>query len=305
MPPRTIGGKSEGRIQTADATVPVAPAKGFCGSNSVTARQHFSDLASNYVFRRPSEIIREYQQQVDDSSHRLIRAVDTTLAEQRSRLETTAEKFKLLSPGALLANWRHRGRFRRANAPYGLGPSPGRRIGGIVWPRPTPNWNCSGPECHPPAWLQYHHYSRDRSDCPHRGPRQTRRPRFPPRCLMEPSVLWVSSSTGKYNEKLRKREPSPVLARNGPTFRVGHPAARKDRGPMMEEAELPLEDVLKRYEEGNCPRPFLQPKAGRSRKEDRDPHQKDGRQCVVLEPFEAEAGESGAEESEDESGKLF
>ena len=73
-----------------------------------TARQHFSDLASNYVFRRPTEIIREYQQQVDDSSHRLTRAVGATLAEQRSRLETTAEKFKLLSPRTLLANWRHR-----------------------------------------------------------------------------------------------------------------------------------------------------------------------------------------------------
>ena len=73
-----------------------------------TARQHFSDLASNYVFRRPTEIIRQYQQQVDDSGHRLIRSVGTTLASQRARLATVAGKFKLLSPQAFLASGRQR-----------------------------------------------------------------------------------------------------------------------------------------------------------------------------------------------------
>jgi exodeoxyribonuclease VII large subunit len=73
-----------------------------------TARQRFSDLASNYVFRRPTEIIRQYQQQVDDSGHRLARAIDATLATQRARLETIVGKFKLLGPQALLANGRQR-----------------------------------------------------------------------------------------------------------------------------------------------------------------------------------------------------
>ncbi len=72
------------------------------------ARQRFSDLASNYVFRRPTEVIRQYQQQVDDSGHRLTRAAAATLASQRARWATAAGKFKLLSPEALLANGRQR-----------------------------------------------------------------------------------------------------------------------------------------------------------------------------------------------------
>jgi exodeoxyribonuclease VII large subunit len=73
-----------------------------------TARQRFSDLASNYVFRQPTEIIRQYQQQVDDLSHRLTRVTDATLASQRARLTTATEVFRLLSPEALLARWRQR-----------------------------------------------------------------------------------------------------------------------------------------------------------------------------------------------------
>jgi exodeoxyribonuclease VII large subunit len=73
-----------------------------------TARQRFSDLASNYVFRRPTEIIRQYQQQVDDSGHRLTRATGATLARQQARLATIAGKFKLLGPQALLAKGRQR-----------------------------------------------------------------------------------------------------------------------------------------------------------------------------------------------------
>jgi len=72
------------------------------------ARQSLSDLASNYVFRRPTEIIREYQQQVDDSGHRLTRATCAILAGQRSRLATASGRFTLLSPAALLANGRQR-----------------------------------------------------------------------------------------------------------------------------------------------------------------------------------------------------
>src|SRR5579859_1927540 len=72
------------------------------------ARQRYSDLATSYVFRRPTEVVRQYQQQVDDHSHRLTRAVTAILATNRSRLETVGEKFKLLSPHAFLINWRRR-----------------------------------------------------------------------------------------------------------------------------------------------------------------------------------------------------
>jgi exodeoxyribonuclease VII large subunit len=73
-----------------------------------TARQRFSDLASNYVFRRPTEIIRQYQQQVDDSGHRLTRATVATLAGQKARLAAVAGRFKLLSPQTFLASGRQR-----------------------------------------------------------------------------------------------------------------------------------------------------------------------------------------------------
>jgi exodeoxyribonuclease VII large subunit len=60
------------------------------------------------VFRRPTETIRQYQQQLDDYAHRLRRAPGATVAVHRARWETAAEKFKLLSPQALLVNWRQR-----------------------------------------------------------------------------------------------------------------------------------------------------------------------------------------------------
>jgi exodeoxyribonuclease VII large subunit len=70
------------------------------------ARQRFSDLASSYVFRRPTEIIRQYQQQVDDLGHRLPQATGVALGGLRGRVETTGEKFRLLSPQKRLSNWR-------------------------------------------------------------------------------------------------------------------------------------------------------------------------------------------------------
>jgi exodeoxyribonuclease VII large subunit len=72
------------------------------------ARQHFSDLATSYVFHRPTEVVRQYLQQVDDHSHRLARAVGAAIGANHARLETAGEKFKLLSPQAFLLNWRQR-----------------------------------------------------------------------------------------------------------------------------------------------------------------------------------------------------
>ena len=67
-----------------------------------SARQRFSDLASSYVFRRPTEIIRQYQQQVDDFGHRLSQATGVTLDTQRARLETSSGKLELLNPASTL-----------------------------------------------------------------------------------------------------------------------------------------------------------------------------------------------------------
>ncbi|HTS20026.1 MAG TPA: exodeoxyribonuclease VII large subunit [Verrucomicrobiae bacterium] len=72
------------------------------------ARQRFSALASSYVFRRPTETIRRYQQQLDDYAHRLRRAPGATVAAHRARWETASQKFRVLGPQAMLANWRQR-----------------------------------------------------------------------------------------------------------------------------------------------------------------------------------------------------
>jgi len=72
------------------------------------ARHRFMTLATSYVFRQPSELIRQYQQQVDDLRHRLKHATASALSGQRARLETAGEKFKLLSPQAQVSNWKQR-----------------------------------------------------------------------------------------------------------------------------------------------------------------------------------------------------
>ncbi len=71
-------------------------------------RQRFSELATSYVFRQPAELIRQYQQQMDDLGHRLTQAGYRGLAERQARLETAGEKFKLLSPQTRVTGWRQR-----------------------------------------------------------------------------------------------------------------------------------------------------------------------------------------------------
>ena len=72
------------------------------------ARHRLMTLATSYVFRQPAELIRQYQQQVDDLRHRLSQATAAALSGQRARLETAGEKFKLLSPQAQVSNWKQR-----------------------------------------------------------------------------------------------------------------------------------------------------------------------------------------------------
>ena len=71
-------------------------------------RQRFTELATSYVFRQPAELIRQYQQQVDDLRHRLAQATSTGFDTQRTRLDTASEKFKLLGPQARVVAWRQR-----------------------------------------------------------------------------------------------------------------------------------------------------------------------------------------------------
>ena len=72
------------------------------------ARRRFSDSASSYVFRRPTEVIRQYQQQVDDFSRRLRYGVGLELDARRSRLDVANGKRRLLSPQTYVINGRRR-----------------------------------------------------------------------------------------------------------------------------------------------------------------------------------------------------
>jgi exodeoxyribonuclease VII large subunit len=71
-------------------------------------RHRFAALSTSYVFRQPAEVIRQYQQQLDDLRHRLGQGLFAGLDGQRARLETLSEKFKLLSPQARVVGWQQR-----------------------------------------------------------------------------------------------------------------------------------------------------------------------------------------------------
>jgi exodeoxyribonuclease VII large subunit len=71
-------------------------------------RHRFATLSRSYVFRQPAEIIRQYQQQVDDLRHRLGQCAFVRMDGRRSRLETLSGKFNLLSPQLRIAGWQQR-----------------------------------------------------------------------------------------------------------------------------------------------------------------------------------------------------
>jgi exodeoxyribonuclease VII large subunit len=54
------------------------------------------------VLRHPAEMVRQYQQQVDDLAHRLRRATATTFQQRRARLAHEQTRLELLSPNATL-----------------------------------------------------------------------------------------------------------------------------------------------------------------------------------------------------------
>jgi exodeoxyribonuclease VII small subunit len=103
--------------------------------------------------------------------------------------------------------------------------------------------------------------------------------------------------------KGKKKGAEPVLSKNGLTFEQA--ILRLERIVAdMEGAELPLEDVIRKYEEGTRLVRFCSQKLEEAEKKIEVLTKKsDG--SVALEPFEPEAGESEDTETEDEGGKLF
>ncbi len=69
-------------------------------------RQRYTGLAASYVFRQPLELVRQYQQRVDDHGERLGRALDKTTASAGQRLAWATQKLQLLSPQELVRRQR-------------------------------------------------------------------------------------------------------------------------------------------------------------------------------------------------------
>src|ERR1039457_5286342 len=103
--------------------------------------------------------------------------------------------------------------------------------------------------------------------------------------------------------KGKKKVVEPVLSRNGLTFESAIQRLEKIVTDM-EGAELPLEDVLKKYEEGTRLVRFCNQKLEEAEKKIEILTKKsDG--TAALEPFETEPAQDEDEESEDKAGKLF
>jgi exonuclease VII large subunit len=234
-------------------------------------RHHFSTLASSYVFRRPAEVVRQYQQQLDDYAHRLHRAPAATLAAHRARWKTVAQKFKLLSPQAMLVNRRQRvssdeHRFQAARARrmeavrHRLGQA------GVKLEILSPN-----------ATLQ-RGYSI--TLIPETGRIVRSVTHVQPGTHISTKVLdgafgSVVSFAPDARMKGKKMGAAPVLDRNGLTFEQAIEQPRENRcrhGGRRVAARGCPEEIRGRHSVG----PLLQPEAGRSGEEDRDPDQESG-----------------------------
>ena len=103
--------------------------------------------------------------------------------------------------------------------------------------------------------------------------------------------------------KPKKKGAGPVLERDGLTFEQAIDRLEKIVADM-EAAELPLEDVLKKYEEGTRLVRFCNQKLEEAEKKIEVLTKKaDG--TIALEPFETEPDDGEDDKSEDEGGKLF
>jgi len=100
-----------------------------------------------------------------------------------------------------------------------------------------------------------------------------------------------------------KKKPEPVLDRNGLTFEQA--IERLERIVAdMEASELPLEDVLKKYEEGTRLVRFCNQKLEEAEKKIEILTRKaDG--TVATEPFQAGSGDTEGDKSADDGGRLL
>ncbi|MFA6561465.1 MAG: exodeoxyribonuclease VII large subunit [Verrucomicrobiia bacterium] len=64
--------------------------------------------ASSYVFRRPAEVVRQYQQRVDDAMVSIENAAAQWFSARRGRIEIFGEQLARLSPAARVAQYRQR-----------------------------------------------------------------------------------------------------------------------------------------------------------------------------------------------------
>jgi exodeoxyribonuclease VII small subunit len=103
--------------------------------------------------------------------------------------------------------------------------------------------------------------------------------------------------------KGKKKGEEPVLDRNGLTFEQAIDRLEKIVADM-EAAELPLEDVLKKYEEGTRLVRFCNQKLEEAEKKIEILTKKaDG--SVAVKEFETEPDDRDENKSDDEGGKLF
>ena len=76
---------------------------------ALDALKHRLELAaSSYVFRRPAELVRQYQQRVDDALASIEGATGQWLDTRRGRIELLGEQLARLSPAARVAQYRQR-----------------------------------------------------------------------------------------------------------------------------------------------------------------------------------------------------
>lgn len=114
------------------------------------------------------------------------------------------------------------------------------------------------------------------------------------------SILWYLQPRSRMKSK--KASAAPVPDRNGLTFEQAIERLEKIVADM-EAAELPLEDVLKKYEEGTSLVRFCNQKLEEAEKKIEVLTKKaDG--TVALKPFQTETGDA-EDATEDEGGKLF
>lgn len=103
--------------------------------------------------------------------------------------------------------------------------------------------------------------------------------------------------------KPKKKSATPVLDKDGLTFEQAIGRLEKIVADM-EAAELPLEDVLKKYEEGTRLVRFCNQKLEEAEKKIEVLTKKaDG--TAALEPFETEPDDNEDDKADDEGGKLF